>query len=58
MNTDYKVGDLIYDATIYDGLNTFLSDLHFISRIGFQNLFPAGFRLVFVQRGFGIAYLY
>ena len=27
MNTDYKVGDLIYDANIYDGLNTFLSDL-------------------------------
>ena len=29
MNTDYKVGDLIYDASIYDGLNTFLSDLQF-----------------------------
>lgn len=29
MNTDYKVGDLIYDANIYDGLNTFLSDLPF-----------------------------
>jgi 2-polyprenyl-3-methyl-5-hydroxy-6-metoxy-1,4-benzoquinol methylase len=25
----YKVGDLIYDANIYDGLNTFLSDLQF-----------------------------
>ena len=22
MNTDYKVGDLIYDANIYDGMNT------------------------------------
>lgn len=29
MNTHYKVGDLIYDALIYDGLNTFLSDLPF-----------------------------
>lgn len=29
MNTDYKVGDLIYDADIYDGLNTFLSDFPF-----------------------------
>lgn len=31
-NTTYsecKVGDLIYDATFYDGLNTFLSDFHF-----------------------------
>lgn len=32
MNTDYKVGDLIYDANIYDGLNTFLSDLQFYKR--------------------------
>lgn len=32
MNTDYKVGDLIYDASIYDGLNTFLSDLHFYKK--------------------------
>ena len=22
MNSDYKVGDLIYDANIYDGMNT------------------------------------
>ena len=28
-NIEYKVGDLIYDANIYDGLNTFLSDLQF-----------------------------
>jgi ubiquinone/menaquinone biosynthesis C-methylase UbiE len=28
-HSEYKVGDLIYDATIYDGLNTFLSDLQF-----------------------------
>lgn len=32
MNTDYKVGDLIYDASIYDGLNTFLSDLPFYKK--------------------------
>ena len=32
MKTDYKVGDLIYDANIYDGLNTFLSDLQFYKR--------------------------
>jgi len=28
-NTDYKVGDLIYDPNIYDGLNTFMFDLEF-----------------------------
>ncbi|MDR2083845.1 MAG: class I SAM-dependent methyltransferase [Bacteroidales bacterium] len=32
MNTDYKVGDLIYDASIYDGLNTFLFDLQFYKK--------------------------
>ncbi len=29
MNSNYKVGDLIYDANIYDGMNTNLADLHF-----------------------------
>lgn len=29
LNTDYKVGELIYDANIYDGLNTFLFDFQF-----------------------------
>lgn len=28
-NAEYKVGNLIYDANIYDGLNTFVSDLQF-----------------------------
>jgi SAM-dependent methyltransferase len=32
MNSDYKVGDLIYDASIYDGHNTFLSDLQFYKK--------------------------
>lgn len=32
MNTAYKVGDLIYDANIYDGLNTFLFDLQFYKK--------------------------
>lgn len=32
MNPNYKVGDLIYDANIYDGLNTFLSDLPFYKK--------------------------
>lgn len=32
MNTYYKVSDLIYDANIYDGLNTFLSDLPFYKK--------------------------
>ena len=32
MNNDYKVGHLIYDANMYDGLNTFLSDLHFYKK--------------------------
>lgn len=29
MNTDYKVGDLIYGANIYDGSNTSMFDLQF-----------------------------
>ena len=29
MDSNYKVGDLIYDANIYDGMNTNLSDLQF-----------------------------
>lgn len=29
MDNDYKVGDLIYDASIYDGMNTTLADLQF-----------------------------
>ncbi len=32
MDTNYKVGDLIYDANIYDGINTFLDDLQFYKR--------------------------
>ena len=32
MKTDYKVGELIYDANIYDGLTTFLSDLQFYKK--------------------------
>nr|WP_321235106.1 class I SAM-dependent methyltransferase [uncultured Psychroserpens sp.] len=32
MNNDYKVGDLIYDANIYDGMNTSLADLQFYKR--------------------------
>lgn len=32
MDTGYKVGDLIYDATLYDGLNTFLSDWVFYKK--------------------------
>lgn len=31
-NTNYKVGDLIYDANIYDGMNTNLGDLDFYKR--------------------------
>ena len=32
MNSNYQVGDLIYDANIYDGMNTDLADLHFYKR--------------------------
>lgn len=32
MNTDYKVGDLVYDANFYDGLNIFLFDLQFYKK--------------------------
>lgn len=29
MKIDYKVGELIYDANIYDGMNTHVEDLQF-----------------------------
>jgi ubiquinone/menaquinone biosynthesis C-methylase UbiE len=32
MNSNYKVGELIYDANIYDGMNTQVNDLHFYKR--------------------------
>jgi ubiquinone/menaquinone biosynthesis C-methylase UbiE len=32
MKSDYKVGDLIYDADIYDGMNTHMDDLQFYKR--------------------------
>lgn len=32
MSNEYKVGDLIYDASIYDGMNTGLVDLQFYRR--------------------------
>ncbi len=32
MDTNYKVGDLIYDANIYDGMNSNLADLQFYKR--------------------------
>jgi len=32
MSTPYKVGDLIYDANIYDGMNSQLDDLDFYTR--------------------------
>ena len=32
MDINYKVGDLIYDASIYDGMNTGLDDLQFYKR--------------------------
>lgn len=32
LNSKYKVGDLIYDANIYDGLNTDLTDLKFYKK--------------------------
>ncbi|WP_437373441.1 class I SAM-dependent methyltransferase [Maribacter litoralis] len=32
MNSNYKVGDLIYDANVYDGMNTNLADLQFYKR--------------------------
>jgi SAM-dependent methyltransferase len=32
INTEYKVGDLIYDANVYDGLNNSLSDLPFYKK--------------------------
>jgi 2-polyprenyl-3-methyl-5-hydroxy-6-metoxy-1,4-benzoquinol methylase len=32
MDGNYKVGDLIYDANVYDGMNTKLADLEFYKR--------------------------
>ena len=46
MNTDYTVGDLIYDANIYDGMNTDLSDLQFYKRQYFQLLLKRRFFLL------------
>ena len=37
MNSNYKVGDLIYDAIIYDGMNTHIDDLQFYKRWMPQN---------------------
>lgn len=37
MNSKYKVGDLVYDAVIYDGMNTNLADLEFYKRWMPQN---------------------
>ena len=37
MNSNYKVGDLIYDANIYDGMNTHIDDLQFYKRWMPQN---------------------
>lgn len=32
VDSNYKVGDLIYDANVYDGMNTHLNDLQFYKR--------------------------
>ena len=32
IDKNYRVGDLIYDAAIYDGLNTFLDDWEFYKK--------------------------
>ena len=32
MNNNYTVGDLVYDANIYDGMNANLADLPFYKR--------------------------
>ncbi len=32
MNSNYTVGDLVYDANIYDGMNTHINDLEFYMR--------------------------
>lgn len=32
MTSDYKVGELVYDANIYDGMNTNMADLQFYKR--------------------------
>ena len=38
MNTDYKVGDFIYNADIYDGLNKSLSDLEFYKKMAAKRI--------------------
>lgn len=37
MNNHYKVGDLVYDSSIYDGMNTSLADLQFYKKWMPQN---------------------
>lgn len=51
MNSDYKVGDLIYDANIYDGMNTDLSDLQFYKRWLPQSRVPEYSNFVVEQAG-------
>ena len=51
MNTDYKVGDLIYDANIYDGMNTDLSDLQFYKRWLPKSKVPEYLNFVVEQAG-------
>jgi len=33
MNTNYGVGDYVYDAQIYDGLNSKIDDLEFYKKV-------------------------
>lgn len=46
MNTDYKVGNLIYDANIYNRLNAFISDLQFLK---------SGYRKIRILKYFNFA---
>lgn len=51
MNSDYKVGDLIYDANIYDAMNTNLDDLYFYKRWLPKTRMPEYLNFVVVQAG-------
>ncbi len=50
MNSNYKVGDLIYDANIYDGMNTHIDDLLYFTSDGcLKTSLPVYLNFVAVQ---------
>lgn len=49
MNTDYRVGDLIYDANMYDGLKMNRMEWHYFINGEFHSIQNMDMRLFFPQ---------